>query len=36
MFQIIDQSLFELINVSAHNAVFNFITARRLESRRWS
>ena len=25
MFQIIDQSLFELINVSAHNAVFNFI-----------
>ena len=24
MFQIIDQSLFELINVSAHNAVFNF------------
>ena len=25
MFQIIDQSLFELINVSAHNTVFNFI-----------
>ena len=25
MFQIIDQSLFELINVSAHNAFFNFI-----------
>ncbi len=25
MFQIIDQSLFELINISAHNAVFNFV-----------
>ena len=25
MFQIIDQSLFEVINISAHNAVFNFI-----------
>lgn len=25
MFQILDQSMFELINVSSHNAVFNFI-----------
>ncbi len=25
MFHIIDQSLFELINISSHNAVFNFI-----------
>lgn len=25
MFQIIDQSLFEVVNMSAHNAVFNFI-----------